>query len=100
MPPLVVVYSFLLAFAYSECPAFTDYDSLKEYESVYGEVETAGTRVYVPTHNGAMCLDGSPGVFYWRPGSGDGVTKYHVFLEGGGECAGFTGIYHMHHCFI
>eukprot|EP01083_Nonionella_stella_P001130 3288_1 len=88
-----LVYICLLALTCGECPTFVDYNSLEEYEAVYGEVATAGSRVYL-THaqknDGAMCLDGSPGVFYWRAGFGDGITKYHIFLEGGGECAGFT----------
>lgn len=35
---------------------------------------------------GAVCLDGSPGAFYLRPGSGSGATKYYIHHQGGGWC--------------
>ena len=34
----------------------------------------------------ALCNDGSPGVFYIRPGQGSGVDKWVIWLEGGGGC--------------
>jgi hypothetical protein len=40
--------------------------------------------------DGAVCLDGSAPVYYFRPGSGGGVTSYILFLEGGGWCAGYN----------
>ena len=36
----------------------------------------------------AVCLDGSVPVFYFRPGSGSGANKWHIFHEGGGWCTG------------
>eukprot|EP01084_Bolivina_argentea_P206408 352429_1 len=37
---------------------------------------------------GAACLDGTVPVMYWRAGTGDGINKFHVFMEGGGACVG------------
>lgn len=34
----------------------------------------------------AVCNDGSPGVYYFRPGSGEGVNRWVIFLAGGGFC--------------
>eukprot|EP00037_Helgoeca_nana_P017614 m.166862 g.166862 ORF g.166862 m.166862 type:complete len:307 (-) comp24068_c0_seq1:1151-2071(-) len=38
--------------------------------------------------DGAVCLDGSPPVYYFRAGAGSGSRSYILFLEGGGWCAG------------
>lgn len=38
------------------------------------------------TYPEARCLDGSPGAYYFRPGSGDGASKVIFFMEGGGFC--------------
>eukprot|EP01084_Bolivina_argentea_P281690 482005_1 len=73
------------------CPEFKEYASPEEYYNVYGETATMGTRVNLTdamNQNGAVCLDGTVPVFYWRPGTGDGVNKFHVFFQGGGWCAG------------
>lgn len=34
----------------------------------------------------ALCNDGSPGVFYIKPGTGNGADKWFIWLEGGGGC--------------
>jgi len=34
----------------------------------------------------AVCNDGSPAIFYFRPGAGDDRSKWLVFLQGGGAC--------------
>ncbi|CAK8988900.1 unnamed protein product [Durusdinium trenchii] len=34
----------------------------------------------------ARCLDGSPGLYYFSPGSGSGTSKFQIFHEGGGFC--------------
>ena len=34
----------------------------------------------------AVCLDGSPGTYYFRPGSGSGATKWYIHHQGGGWC--------------
>lgn len=49
------------------------------------------SRVTLPAGPGqqfpnAMCSDGSPGVFYVRPGVGDDVNKWVIHLQGGGAC--------------
>jgi len=36
--------------------------------------------------SGALCLDGTPGGFYFRPGDGDGSSSWLVHFEGGGWC--------------
>eukprot|EP01046_Picozoa_sp_COSAG06_P052101 COSAG06_NODE_8666_length_2102_cov_2.019970_1_plen_79_part_00 len=42
-----------------------------------------------------VCLDGTPGVFYMRNGTGSGARKYYVHYQGGGWCEsparGLTG---------
>jgi hypothetical protein len=35
----------------------------------------------------AICADGSPGVFYVRPGFGDDINKWVIHLQGGGRCS-------------
>lgn len=73
------------------CPHFEGFDSLEEYHKAYGETVSAGKRVYLTdalNNKNAACLDGSPGVFYYRKGWDDGETKFHIYLEGGGACAG------------
>eukprot|EP00928_Gymnodinium_smaydae_P020263 TRINITY_DN17835_c0_g5_i1.p1 TRINITY_DN17835_c0_g5~~TRINITY_DN17835_c0_g5_i1.p1 ORF type:complete len:443 (+),score=51.57 TRINITY_DN17835_c0_g5_i1:39-1367(+) len=34
----------------------------------------------------ALCLDGSSGRYYFRPGEGDGRSKYVIYFQGGGFC--------------
>lgn len=34
----------------------------------------------------AVCNDGSPAVYYFRPGSGAGINRWMIFLAGGGFC--------------
>lgn len=41
-------------------------------------------------NDGAVCLDGSVGVMYYRNGTGDGINKFHVYFEGGGWCGGIN----------
>merc|ERR1711881_118026 len=35
---------------------------------------------------GAMCLDGTPGAYYFQPGTGSGATKWYIHHQGGGWC--------------
>lgn len=37
-------------------------------------------------HPLAVCNDGTPGYFIFRPGFGAGAKRWHIFLEGGGSC--------------
>src|SRR5580765_6151848 len=37
-------------------------------------------------HRQAVCNDGSPAVYYFRPGSGTGANRWVIFLAGGGFC--------------
>ena len=34
----------------------------------------------------AKCLDGTPPLYYHRPGTGDGANKWYIHQEGGGWC--------------
>jgi hypothetical protein len=36
--------------------------------------------------NNEVCLDGTPGVFYMRNGTGSGRHKYYIHYQGGGWC--------------
>jgi O-palmitoleoyl-L-serine hydrolase len=46
------------------------------------------------TH-GARCLDGTPAAYYVRPASAvENVTKFVVYLQGGGWCASAQGWQH------
>lgn len=36
---------------------------------------------------GALCLDGSPAVFFHRRGQGDGKSKWVIFFDGGAWCS-------------
>lgn len=38
------------------------------------------------TDGGAMAIDGSPAVYYIRPGTGDGMNKWYIHHQGGGWC--------------
>ena len=44
------------------------------------------TLVRLTEYPEALCLDGTPAGYYWRPGSGDGATKWYIHHEGGGWC--------------
>ena len=35
----------------------------------------------------ALCLDGSPGLYYHRSGTGSGEGKWYIHQEGGGWCS-------------
>jgi hypothetical protein len=52
------------------------------------ESSSGWDKVLLPTKNGAVCLDGSPGGYYRRRG-GD-AAKWVVFMEGGGWCGSDT----------
>eukprot|EP01083_Nonionella_stella_P093308 261458_1 len=41
-------------------------------------------------NDGAVCLDGSTPDFYYRPGFGDGKTKFNINIAAGGWCMGLT----------
>jgi len=43
--------------------------------------------------NGAVCIDGTPGAYYFHPGSGDGATKWFLHHQGGGYCNSFADCY-------
>ena len=42
--------------------------------------------VFLDTSLGALCLDGSPPAYYYRPGVGAGQNKWILHMQGGGWC--------------
>jgi len=70
---------------------FKEFESVQAYKDHYGETDSMGVRVnmtHAMNQDSAVCIDGSVPVFYYRPGRGDGVNKFHIFFQGGGWCAG------------
>ncbi len=45
---------------------------------------TNWTRVFIDQSEGAACLDGTPPVYYIKPGVGENASKFVMFFEGGG----------------
>eukprot|EP00123_Amoebidium_parasiticum_P011953 comp21017_c0_seq1/m.28217 comp21017_c0_seq1/g.28217 ORF comp21017_c0_seq1/g.28217 comp21017_c0_seq1/m.28217 type:complete len:426 (-) comp21017_c0_seq1:266-1543(-) len=45
----------------------------------------AGVLHYL-NQTGAVCLDGTPGAYYLRNGTGGGVNKWYIHFQGGGWC--------------
>eukprot|EP01125_Pyxidicula_operculata_P008327 TRINITY_DN2804_c0_g1_i1.p2 TRINITY_DN2804_c0_g1~~TRINITY_DN2804_c0_g1_i1.p2 ORF type:complete len:360 (+),score=63.23 TRINITY_DN2804_c0_g1_i1:1188-2267(+) len=43
--------------------------------------------------DGAVCLDGTPGAYYFRKGTGDGANKWYVHHQGGGWCNSISNCY-------
>lgn len=39
-----------------------------------------------PDYPQALCNDGTPAVYYFRPGIGDNADNWIIYLEGGGSC--------------
>jgi len=66
---------------------------------VYGQSDIATLTLLTDaaTKQGAVCLDGSPSAYYFRPGFGDGVTKYFIHHEGGGWCSSPQDCYGRSH---
>ena len=67
------------------------YSSLTEYYTNEGyDADIPGVQVLMPEQTqkyNAVCLDGSVPDFYYRQGTGDGINKFHLYLQGGGWCA-------------
>jgi hypothetical protein len=38
-------------------------------------------------NDNAVCLDGTPGMYYHRNGTGTGANKWYIHQEGGGWCS-------------
>ena len=53
---------------------------------VSGEVGLGVFLKDAATNDMAVCLDGTPGVYYIAKGTGDGVNKWYIHHEGGGWC--------------
>ena len=49
-----------------------------------------------PAPKNAVCLDGTPGAFYFSPGSGENATKWMVHFEGGGALRERRDFAHTH----
>ena len=50
--------------------------------------------------DGAVCLDGSPGAYYLREGSGDGAQKWYVHHEGGGWCESLDDCHYRSYTYL
>ena len=66
-------------------------------ESCLGEFTAAGAaKLYKMTDavnaTGARCLDGSPGAYYFQPGTGDGANKWYIHHQGGGWCESMENV--------
>jgi hypothetical protein len=46
------------------------------------------TKVTLDPNGDALCLDGTPGAYYFSEGSGINSTKFVIWFEGGGWCGG------------
>eukprot|EP01013_Petalomonas_cantuscygni_P022856 TRINITY_DN44179_c0_g1_i1.p1 TRINITY_DN44179_c0_g1~~TRINITY_DN44179_c0_g1_i1.p1 ORF type:complete len:467 (+),score=62.49 TRINITY_DN44179_c0_g1_i1:145-1401(+) len=52
-------------------------------------------RYYLPNGTGAVCIDGSPGVYYFAPAANpEHANKWVMFFEGGGWCYNEVDCYH------
>lgn len=60
-----------------------DSDSQRTAATGYFLTEAAET-------NNARCLDGSPGLYYFRPGVDEGATKWLIHHQGGGWCQSYN----------
>ena len=81
-------FSILVLALISVSNSIKSYATLDEYYK-HEQGDTPGQQVLMTdeaTLNGAYCLDGSVPDFYYRAGTGDGIHKFHIYLEGGGWC--------------
>eukprot|EP01084_Bolivina_argentea_P294840 507443_1 len=90
LTPIWSVSSLLIWLAQSSCTPIPlqTYKTLEDY-NLNVKDETAAEQILMTNEaqkNGAYCLDGSIPDFYYRAGFGDGVNKFHVYLQGGGWC--------------
>ena len=70
------------------CAEYQTYDSVSEYDGP--SILSQRVNMTEPALNdGAVCLDGSVPVFYWRRGSHDGINKFIIYFDGGGWCGGY-----------
>ena len=53
-----------------------------------GSHEGPMERIWLPNaqERGAVCNDGTPAAYYFRPGIGDGLHRWVIHLQGGGFC--------------
>ena len=77
-----------LAFVHTSSIALMDGSADFYARSISNRSVDATTTMYMTLLNepNAVCLDGSPGAFYFRPGSGSGANKWYIHHQGGGWC--------------
>ena len=72
----------------------TDYTYQTVFRDIRG-ITSAEREIYEPMQRfeienyeerNAVCADGTPAVYYFRPGEGDNAKNWIMFLEGGGGC--------------
>mmetsp|Transcript_37510 Transcript_37510/g.81476 ORF Transcript_37510/g.81476 Transcript_37510/m.81476 type:complete len:397 (+) Transcript_37510:135-1325(+) len=52
----------------------------------HGEDPGEAERQLLDNYPLALCLDGSPAIYYIRQGQGSGRNRFHIYFEGGGFC--------------
>lgn len=72
----------------SACVDYKEYDSIEQFHQMNpnGDSATLSKRVNMTdaaNNDGAVCIDGSIPVFYWRPGRDDGTNKFIIYFDGG-----------------
>eukprot|EP01084_Bolivina_argentea_P169491 293809_1 len=91
-----------LRFSENKPDAFVSFKTLEEYK-LFLKSNNLNEDINEPAYlvkcieanknKKSACLDGTPQVFYFRPGYDDGVTKFVIYLQGGGWCSGIdTGV--------
>ena len=70
------------------CQPLQMFNTIEEYQAANIQDEPGYQVMLIDeaAQNGAYCLDGSVPDFYYRGGTGDGVNKFIIYLQGGGWC--------------
>ena len=67
------------------------FETLSSHHSTNGNTNIPGYRIYLTeaaNKNGALCLDGSTPVIYFRRGYSSGINKFQISFQAGGWCSG------------
>lgn len=75
----------------SEGPAYDDGGKNLDPLNPVRKEEMVKYTVQNATERNAVCNDGTPAVYFYRPGAGDDADKWVVWFEGGGACSTLEG---------